>query len=252
MPFRQPPHWKRHLLALVLFGTAFGYLEAAVVSYLRYLEQPIRQRFYPAQPTGELFPLLTADQAAMAGPEQRKVRFTELGREAATIIMLAAVALTSSTNLAQWAASFVVAFGIWDITFYSFLKVLLGWPASLFTWDILFIVPVPWVAPVIAPLLVSGAMVLVGTWHLWCEANANRARLGARNWVCVVTGAAVIILSFTLDSANVRAGGMPRPFAWLVFGIGMAIGVLGYIDAAMRTGSRQQQTIAAVSPADAV
>jgi hypothetical protein len=243
MPFRQPSHWKRCLFALVLFGTAFGYLEAAVVSYLRYLQRPIRQRFYPAQPIGDLFPLLTVDQAEAAGPQQRKVRFTEIGREAATIIMLAAVALTGSTNLAQWAASFVVAFGIWDITFYLFLKVLLGWPASLLTWDILFIVPVPWIAPVIAPLLVSAAMVLAGSWQLRCEATANRARLGARNWVCLVTGAAVIILSFTLDSANVRAGGMPHPFAWPVFGIGLAIGLLGYIEAAMRT--EQHQTMAA-------
>jgi hypothetical protein len=233
MPFCPLSHWKRHVLALVLFGTAFGYLEAAVVSYLRYLQQPIRQHLYPAQPVEDLFPLLRVDQAAAAGPQQRKLRFTEIGREAATIVMLAAVALTISKNLAHWAAAFVVALGSWDIIFYLFLKLLLGWPASLFTWDILFIVPVPWVAPVIAPVVVSSAMVLAGIWHLRCEARANPARLGTRNWVCLVTGAAMIVISFTLDSANVRAGGMPRPFAWLVFGMGMTIGLLGYIDAAL-------------------
>lgn len=245
MPFRQPSHWKRHVLALVLFGAAFGYLEAAVVSYLRYLQEPIRQRFYPARPAGDLFPLLTPEQAAAGGPQQRKVFFTEIGREAATILMLSAVALTISTNMGHWAAALAVAFGAWDITFYLFLKVLLNWPASLFTWDILFIIPMPWVAPVIAPVLVSAAMILAGTWHLRCETTAKPPRLGTRNWVCLVTGAVVIIISFTLDSPNVRAGGMPRPFAWPVFAIGMAIGLIGYGEAALRAESRKQQAITA-------
>jgi hypothetical protein len=245
MPFRQPSHWKRHVLALVLFGTAFGYLEAAVVSYLRYLQEPIRQRFYPARPAGDLFPLLTAEQAAAGGPQQRKVFFTEIGREAATILMLSAVALTISTNMGYWAAALAVAFGAWDITFYLFLKVLLNWPASLFTWDILFIIPIPWVAPVIAPVLVSAAMILAGTWHLHCETTAKPPRLGTRNWVCLVTGAVVIIISFTLDSPNVRAGGMPRPFAWPVFAVGIAIGLLGYAEAALRAESPKQQTMTA-------
>jgi len=216
-----------------------------VVSYLRYLREPIRLRFYPARPVGDLFPLLTAEQAAKVWPQQRKVLFTEIGREAATIIMLSAVALAISTNLAQWAAAFVVAFGTWDIAFYFFLKVLLGWPASLFTWDILFIIPVPWVAPEIAPILVSAAMVLAGTWQLRCEATRNPARLASRNWAGLVTGAAVIIISFTLDSANIRAGGMPRPFAWLVFAIGMALGLLGYAEAALKTGRQEQHTMIA-------
>lgn len=94
MHFRQPSHWKRQVLALLLFSAAFGYLEAAVVSYLRYLQGPMRHRFYPVRPAGELFPLLTADQAALGGPQQRKVFFTEIGRQTATIIMLSAVALT--------------------------------------------------------------------------------------------------------------------------------------------------------------
>lgn len=42
--------WKRTVFALLLFGVAFGYLEAAVVSYLRLLHEPARQRFYPGRP----------------------------------------------------------------------------------------------------------------------------------------------------------------------------------------------------------
>ncbi|MBV9505556.1 MAG: hypothetical protein JO323_11205 [Acidobacteriia bacterium] len=231
---RIPFFWKRHVLALVLFGCAFGYLEAAVVSYLRYLHEPLRLRFYPSRSMGDLFPLLTPEQTATGGAQARKVFATEVGRESATIIMLAGIALAISTNLGQWTAAFAIAFGVWDITFYLFLRVLLGWPESLFTWDILFVVPVAWVGPVLAPVLVSAAMIAAGIWHLRREAFSNPVRLSARNWLCLIAGAAVIILSFTLDYAHVTAGGMPQRFSWAIFGLGMAIGALGYVEAAVR------------------
>jgi hypothetical protein len=237
--------WKRHVLALVLFGCAFGYLEAAVVSYLRYLHEPVLHHFYPARSINELFPLLTPEQAAQAGLRERTVLITEVGREASTIVMLAAIALAVSTNAGQWAAAFAIAFGIWDITFYLFLKILLGWPASLLTWDILFIIPVPWVAPVIAPVLVSAAMVLAGVWHLRREALGRSVTLRIRNWASLFAGAAIIIVSFTLDVANVSAGGMPRPFHWVVFAAGMIIGLGGYAEAALK--SRTSSYLAAVS-----
>jgi hypothetical protein len=228
--------WKRHVLALVLFGSAFGYLEAAVVSYLRYLHAPVLHRFFPERSINDLFPLLTPAQAVQAGPQQRRVLFTEVGREAATILMLAGIALAVSTNLGQWTAAFAIAFGVWDITFYLFLKVLLDWPASLFTWDILFIIPVAWVAPVIAPVLVSTAMVLAGIWHLQRETTAEPVSLRIGNWGCLVAGATVIIVSFTLDYTNVSAGGMPRPFHWAVFAAGLLLGLGGYAEAALRPG----------------
>jgi hypothetical protein len=136
--------WKRTVIALLVFGTAFGYLEAAVSSYLGQLYEPARQRFYPGRSPSEQFPLLTPDQLREAGADQQRTLVAEIGREAATIVMLAALALAVARNAGQWAASFVIAFGTWDITFYVFLKVLLGWPASLLTWDILFLIPVPW------------------------------------------------------------------------------------------------------------
>jgi hypothetical protein len=224
--------WKRTVIALLLFGTAFGYLEAAVVSYLRFLHEPVRRRFYPERPPGNLFPLLTRQQAA-ADPQQQKIVWIEIGREAATIVMLAGIALAIATNAGQWAAAFVIAFGTWDITFYVFLEMLLDWPASPFTWDILFIIPVPWVSPVLAPVLVSAAMIGAGVWHLWREATQKPVHLGRWNWSGMVVGAATIIVSFTLDSGNVAGGGMPRPFHWPLFGAGMTVGLLGYISAAV-------------------
>jgi hypothetical protein len=223
--------WKRTVIALLLFGTAFGYLEAAVVSYLRFLHEPVRQRFYPDRPPGDLFPLLTRQEAA-ADPQQQRIVLIEIGREAATIVMLAGTALAIATDVGQWAAAFVIAFGTWDITFYLFLKMLLDWPASPFTWDILFIIPVPWVGPVLAPVLVSAAMIGTGVWHLWREAAHHPIHLGRWSWTGIVVGAATIIVSFTLDYRNVAGGGMPRAFHWPLFGAGLTVGVLGYTGAA--------------------
>ena len=216
------------MLALLLFGTAFGYLEAAVVTYLRSLHEPARQRFHPGRAAGELFPLLTLEQLRSAGREQQQTLAVELGREAATIVMLASIALAVAENAGQWAAAFVIAFGTWDITFYIFLKVLLGWPASLLTWDILFLIPVPWAGPVLAPVVVSAAMIAVGIWHFRGEARGQAMRIGARHWAGILAGALVIVISFAMDYSNLMAGGMPHPFHWAVFALGMTIGVASY------------------------
>jgi hypothetical protein len=223
--------WQRAVAILLLFGVAFGYLEAAVVSYLRILHEPARRHFHPKRPASELFPLLTLDQVRTAGAEQQRTLFAEIGREAATMVMLAAIALAVGSNARQWTAAFAIAFGIWDIVFYAGLKLLLGWPASLFTWDILFLIPVPWVGPVIAPVLVSLAMIAAGIWCLCREAVGRPLRIGFRNAVGVLLGALVIILSFTLDYRNILAGGMPLPFHWGVFGLGMGIGAVSYVRA---------------------
>jgi len=218
----------RTVAVLLLFSSAFGYLEAAVVSYLRILHEPARLRFYPNRPSTELFPLLTLEQLRSASPEQQRTLFVEIGREAATMLMLAAIALAVAGNARQWAAAFAIAFGIWDIVFYAGLKLLLGWPASLFTWDILFLIPLPWVGPVIAPMLVSAAMIAAGIWCLWREQVRRPLRIGFWNFAGVLSGALVIILSFTLDYRNILAGGMPQPFHWGVFALGMGIGIVSY------------------------
>ncbi len=224
--------WKRIVFALLLFGAAFGYLEAAVVSYLRLLHEPARLQFDPHRPSGDLFPVLTLEQLRAAGGDQPRILATEIGREAATLLMLAAVALAVAASAGQWAAGFVIAFGAWDITFYIFLKVLLGWPASVFTWDILFLIPVPWAGPVLAPLLVSATMIAAGVWHLRREARSEPIRIGRVQWAGLLAGAAVIIVSFAEDYRNIMAGGMPHPFDWGLFALGMATAAASYTWAA--------------------
>lgn len=228
----------RVVLAILVFGIAFGYLEAAVVSYLRALHEPVRQRFYPGRPPGELFPLLNPEQVRAAGPELQRLIVIEIGREAATLIMLAALALAVARNMGQWAAALALAFGTWDLAFYAGLKLILGWPASLATWDILFLVPVPWSAPVLAPSLVAAAMMAAGIWHLRCEARGQPVHIGLVQWAGIVLGAAILIVSFTLDYRNVLAGGMPHPFEWGVFTLGLATGVVSYGSAARSSPKR--------------
>jgi hypothetical protein len=221
--------WRRALIAVLLFGIAFGYLEASVVVYLRTLYEPTRQHFYPGRPPSQLFPLLTDEQVRAAGPETAKTIAVEVGREAATIVMLAAIALAVARNAGQWAAAFTIAFGTWDIMFYVFLRLLHGWPASLLTWDILFLIPVPWVGPVAAPVIVSASMIAAGVWYLRREANGEPMQLGLWRWIGIALGATVIVLSFTWDYRNIMIGGMPRPFHWAMFGLGEAIGVLSFM-----------------------
>jgi hypothetical protein len=222
------PRLRRNLSALLLFGVAFGYLEAAVVSYLRDLHEPARQQFHPGRPPGDLFPLLTLEQIRQSGAVQPKTLVIEIGREAATLLMLAAIALAVASNAAQWAAAFAIAFGTWDITFYIFLKLLLDWPASLFAWDILFLIPVPWAGPVIAPVLVSLGMIAAGVYHLWRDASGRPVRIAPPQWIGILLGALVIIAAFAIDYPQLMSGGMPHPFHWGIFALGLAGGLLAY------------------------
>ncbi len=217
---------RRALTALTLFGVAFGYVEAAVVVYLRSIYDPLRARVYPGYP-GELFPLLRPEHL----PDTRLLA-VELGREFATLLMLAAVALAVSRNRRTWLAAFGFAFGVWDIFFYVFLKLTIHWPASLLTWDILFLLPAPWAGPVLAPVLVSLAMIAAGAFVLVAESRQRPIAAGKPHWIAILTGALVIVASFLWDWRNTTAGLWPNPFNWTVFCLGMLIGAAGFAHAA--------------------
>src|SRR5277367_4986158 len=153
---------RRAVAALFLFGISFGYVEAAVVVYLRAIYDPIRAHLHPERGPRELFPLITPQELANAGPENPRRLVIEIGREAATMLMLGSVALAVARNLHQWIAAFAIVFGVWDIMFYAFLKLMIHWPESLSTWDILFLIPLPWVGPIWAPVLVALSMIACG------------------------------------------------------------------------------------------
>jgi hypothetical protein len=228
---------RRGVTALILFGISFGYVEAAVVAYLRVIYDPIRHRIHPERRPNDLFPLITPQQLADAGPEHSRRLAIEVGREAATMVMLAAIALAVAHNIHQWIAAFAIAFGVWDISFYAFLKLWIHWPDSLATWDILFLIPLPWVGPVWAPVLVAFSMVVCGIISL----QAGGIRGSVLHWTGVLAGAAVIILAFVWDFRNTTAGRWPNPFNWPLFLFGEALGVSAFLAAAVTPKYRGSQ-----------
>lgn len=210
---------QRAILSLTLFGIAFGYLEASVVVYLRQLSEPMR--VHAGLPPGSIFPLTTV---AQVGPMLRTLEI-ELGRELATLLMLAAAAWAAAGDWRRWLAGFSLAFGIWDLTFYGWLRVLIGWPASLGTWDLLFLLPVPWAAPVLAPAIVAASLAIGGAIAL----IRTPARVPALSRMLLLGGMIVLLVSFMWDWRHWVEGGMPREFPWAIFAAGEMLGVGGWI-----------------------
>ena len=224
----------RALIALVLFGVSFGYVEAAVVVYLRGMYEPLALELYPERRPGDLLPLITLEELETADAEYLWRLKIEVMREAATMVMLASIGLAIGWNFNTVFAGLVIAFGVWDISYYVFLKVLIDWPASLLEWDILFLIPVPWVGPVLAPMLVAMSMVAAGTLLLWRESAGRPVRIGWQHWSIIVLGGVIIIASFCWDYRDVIAGGMPKPFQWSIFLAGLTIGLVSFSLAIIR------------------
>jgi hypothetical protein len=191
------------------------------VVYLRALGEPIRAA--AGLRATELFPLTNAHQL---GVHLRIVKI-ELAREAATLVMLAAVAGSATRNFRTWLAAFAVSFGAWDLAFYASLRVLIGWPASLATWDLLFLLPVPWVGPVLAPAIVAASLVVGGVAGLMREPR----RVDGVSWGLMVGGGVAIFLAFIWDWRDVVNGCVPRDFPWLIFVAGELAGVAGCVRA---------------------
>ena len=229
------PSFARSLAALVLFGLAFGYVEGAVVVDLRAIYEPLHDRLRPERPPGDLFPLLSLEELRDEHPLHVQRLWVELGREFATLVMLAAVPWTFSRNFREWIAGFMVGFGVWDLIYYATLKLCLGWPESLLTWDILFLLPLPWSGPVLAPGLVSISIIGAGIVLLGREASGRPVPLRVWDWVAIVGGGLVVIVAFCWDGRSVLRGAMPGPFPWLVFAGGEAIGLAAFGRACFRT-----------------
>ena len=239
MPSTMRLGYRRAVIALLLFGLSFGYVEAATVSYLRALFDPVRQRYYPGRSPDDLFPLLSLNQVVLAGHEYLRIVEIEHVREAATLALLAAVAIAVGRSADQSFAAFLIAFGVWDLSFYAFLKLLIHWPASLLTWDVLFLVPVPWAAPVLAPLLVSLSMIGAGLLYLTRDSGGRVMRWSLLNRLGILAGAVIVILTFTLDFRNISAGGIPHDFHWSLFLFGETIGLTSFLLAPSIVESRR-------------
>lgn len=175
-----PSEFRRHVIWMTIFFAAMAFLESAVVVYLRAL-------YYP---TGFDFPLV---------PMDRNLVTTEVAREAATLLMLLVPgALVARSALARF-AWFCFGFGVWDIFYYVWLKVLLGWPESLSSRDLLFLIPVPWVGPVWAPCIVSLGLILLAMTLLYGRSKRPVGLVDVWTWSLLGLSAVLIFISFTMD-----------------------------------------------------
>ncbi len=184
-----------------------AYVESAVVVYLR-LQIGSGEKLFPLTP---LPPHLL---------------HVELARELATLVMLAAVSAMQSRNLRVVLAFFLYCFGIWDLFYYIWLKILIGWPASLMTWDVLFLVPVPWFAPVLSPSIVSLLFVAGGLSILRFEARGRAVILKHWDFAAIAAGTVLILVSYFWEIPAVVKHGRPDYYPWWLFALGAAIWVL--------------------------
>lgn len=205
----------KQLWWLIAFSIAMGFLEAAVVVYLRLL-------YYPA---GFQFPLVPLDA---------RVSVVEILREAATVIMLVGIGALAGKNFQQRLAFFLLAFAIWDLFYYVFLKLTLDWPASWLTWDILFLIPAPWVGPVLSAVIASLTMVGFATVILMNEFRNKSVRVDRVEWILIIIGSLVTILSWMWDyikysgrvadvsrsALETLSSYVPEHFNWWFFSVG--------------------------------
>jgi len=225
---------KRHIVLLwcAIFSIAMGYLECIVVIYLREL-------YYP---DGFKFPLVIGMQRILG---------IEWIREFTTLIMLAALAIIAGKNKLQRFFYFFYCFGIWDIFYYIALKHLINWPESFLTFDILFLIPITWIGPVIAPLICSLVFVvfsMVIIMRINDGANINIKKL---HWVFFYAGNFLVFISFIRDFGtliiyngywtkffslvsdirfqNLVATYIPESFLWNVFLSGEILVLIFYI-----------------------
>src|SRR5256885_11933737 len=158
----------------------------------------------------------------------------EVAREVATLVMILAVAALAARSAREAFLYFALMFGVWDVFYYIWLWVFIGWPPSLFTWDVLFLIPVPWLGPVLAPLIVSLCLVAGALWLL----SRPVVRLSRRAWGLATLGCAIVLLSFMIDYRYALTRADPPRFRWEIFSVGIAIAVVALVwDSRRSTGS---------------
>lgn len=210
LPPRNAIAWQ--WLWVVIFASGFAWVESAVVVYLReiYFDGSFE------------FPIVVNWQGGKHVLD--KLMRIELGREIATILMLVSVGCCAGKNAWQKFSFFMIAFGVWDIFYYIWLWVMAGWPESLLTWDLLFFIPLPWVGPVITPVLIAFAMIAAGTLIIYYDEKAYVIKWRWYDWAIEMGCALLMIVAFCWDWKNiiripdgVFRSGIPNPFAWRLY-----------------------------------
>jgi hypothetical protein len=214
------------------FATAMAWMEAATVVYLRTLVD----RIVPHQPD----PL----------PLSVGLGEDELVRELATLIMLLAAGWLAGHSSRSRFGYFLVAFGVWDVFYYVFLKIICGWPNSLLDWDILFLLPLPWWGPVIAPVTIAALMIVTGTLFTQSSKVAQSNVPGRWAWIANLIGALLALYVFMADAIQMMGKGseavrtlLPTSFNWPLFLIATILLAAPAADIYVRLVGRKQAMI---------
>jgi len=217
---------KRTLVLLGVYAGAMALVEAAVVVYLRRL-------YYPDDPLA-VFPMRIWPMRDL---------LLELGREAATVAMILAVALLSVRGPVRRTAAFLFVFGVWDLCYYLWLKAALGWPVSWTEWDILFLIPWPWLAPWVAP---AAAALLFVLWGAPILAREEETAVPRRAWALAVAGLGLMLASFLAPALPLfgdpaaLAAYVPGRFPWWLYLPGATLLAAGLV--AGRPGAGEART----------
>jgi len=159
---RGPQISGRQLLFATFFALAFGFVEAAVVIYLR-AATGLLPGYAGTLSEVQRMGRGTALYPAAITQFPQSLLTVEVLREGATIVMLVSFAMLAAARARERSAVFLWTFALWDIGYYAGLWATIRWPSSLTDPDVLFLIPVPWVAQVWFPLLVSVlALIAVG------------------------------------------------------------------------------------------
>jgi len=215
----------QRLLIAVVFSMAFGYIESAVVVYLRAL-------FHP---DGFTFPM----QVFAVTSAGRRLLLTEIGREAATLTLTLTAAWLFGSTRQERAAYWLVIFAIWDIFYYVWLKVLLDWPASIMNWDVLFLIPVIWAAPVLYPVLVSLGMFLFAVVILYRCAHGRPLAVTYGDWAGWLLSVMMVVVSFCLGGTHITEPDYADYFHRSLFAAGYVLGAATCLMCLRRSFARE-------------
>jgi hypothetical protein len=197
---------------VVAFAIAMAWVEAASVFYIRALVDRIEP--YQADPL----------------PVHGALGNVELWREAATLVMIAALGVLAGRTWRHRAGYAALAFGAWDIFYYVFLRLMSGWPRTLLDWDILFLLPLPWWGPVLAPVSIALVMILWGTLATqWGDGRTDvrwTRWAWALGWIGIVLALAVFMVDAWRALPNGRAAVLqvlPTTFNWPLFWLALLL-----------------------------
>jgi hypothetical protein len=210
----------KRFAVVVMFGIAFAYVEAAVVVYLR--------EIFHAD--GFTFPLREFPIS-----ENVSLLLTEIGREAATIVLILASCWLIGRNRQQRFAYFLAIFAIWDIFYYVWLKILINWPVSIMDWDILFMIPTKWASPVLAPVIVSVIMLLFAVIMLYRNSCGVPLTVGLIDVVVFSLAALVVVVSFCIAGLHVEESDFQSYFYWPLFVSGNAAAIVLFLKCLLKT-----------------